>query len=305
MSACETQKTQRLVKLEVSIELTALPKSGPLELWLPLPRSSEIQKVSKLEVRSPHPWEKRREPIYGNEMLYIKLDAAPAELRFDYSAELRRSASDSPSSEDYGAGARSLAPTQLIPLDERTRRLSVEAIGKAQGPVAQARAIYENCLERMSYDKSGEGWGRGDFAYACEIGKGNCTDFHSYFLGLARAAGIASDFEIGFWIPKERGQGKAPGYHCWAWYKSPEGWRSVDISEADKDPSRKDYFFGCLCENRIALSRGRDLILEPPQKGPPINFFFQPYCEVDGREAGKARLTVQYTDLQLQSQRAS
>lgn len=42
----------------------------------------------------------------------------------------------------------------------------------------------------MSYDTSGRGWGRGDVVYACKVGKGNCTDFHSLFMALALAEGI-------------------------------------------------------------------------------------------------------------------
>src|SRR4029450_3342146 len=70
------------------------------------------------------------------------------------------------------------------------------------------------------------------------------------------------------------------------WYEDATGdWHPVDASEADKDPSRKEYFFGTICCNRVALSRGRDLVLEPPQAGEPLNFFIYP--DVGG--GGKGR----------------
>lgn len=56
----------------------------------------------------------------------------------------------------------------------------------------------------------------------------------------------------------------------------------VDISEADKHPELKEYYFGNLTENRIALSKGRDIVLVPKQAGAPLNYFIYPYVEVDG-----------------------
>jgi len=49
----------------------------------------------------------------------------------------------------------------------------------------------------MRYDKSGIGWGRGDAVYACDAKTGNCSDFHSYFIALARSIGIPARFAIG------------------------------------------------------------------------------------------------------------
>ncbi len=58
----------------------------------------------------------------------------------------------------------------------------------------------------------------------------------------------------------------------------------MDISEAWKDKSKKDYFFGAHDANRLQFSTGRDLLLSPPQAGEPLNYFVYPYVEVDGRK---------------------
>jgi hypothetical protein len=34
--------------------------------------------------------------------------------------------------------------------------------------------------------------------------------------------------------------------------------------------------------NRIAIGTGRDLVLNPPQSGEPLNYFMYPYAEADG-----------------------
>ena len=53
----------------------------------------------------------------------------------------------------------------------------------------------------MRYDKTGTGWGRGDALWACDAKRGNCTDFHSPFIGMRRADGIPARFDIGFTQP--------------------------------------------------------------------------------------------------------
>ena len=46
---------------------------------------------------------------------------------------------------------------------------------------------------------------------------------------------------------------------------------------------KEDYFFGTCCENRIEMSEGRDIALNPEQKGKDLNYFIYPYVEIDGR----------------------
>jgi transglutaminase-like putative cysteine protease len=145
------------------------------------------------------------------------------------------------------------------------------------------RALFDIVNQHMQYRKDKPGWGRGDSDWACESGFGNCTDFHSLFLSLARANHLPAKFEIGFSIPPIKGGGVVSGYHCWAWFKpAGHGWVPVDISEANKHPEKRDYYFGHLDADRVAFTTGRDLILDPKQDGPPLNFFVFPYVEVHG-----------------------
>ena len=98
-------------------------------------------------------------------------------------------------------------------------------------------------------------------------------DMHYYGIyALARAAGIPARFAIGAAIPSARDDGGISGYHCWAEFNAEGKWWPVDISEADKYSSLATYYFGHHPANRIELSRGRDLQVNPgPQEG-PINF---------------------------------
>ncbi|QDV35556.1 transglutaminase-like domain-containing protein [Tautonia plasticadhaerens] len=157
----------------------------------------------------------------------------------------------------------------------------------------------------MTYDKSDTGWGRGDALYACDVRRGNCTDFHALLIGMARSVGIPARFAIGLPLPGERGAGEVAGYHCWAeMYVGGRGWVPVDASEAAKEPARKDYFFGHHDEDRLEFSRGRHLTLEPPQQGPPLNFFVDPYAEVDGVPHGEIERRITFEDLDAPSTNA-
>jgi len=175
----------------------------------------------------------------------------------------------------------------MIPLDGKVAAIAA-SLTTDPDPRATVRTLYEHTLERMKYDKpeGDKGWGRGDAEWACDAKFGNCTDFHSYFMGLARKKGIPARFEMGFSIPggaeKEL---KVGGYHCWAYaWVEGHGWLPVDISEADRNPAKAEYFFGTLDADRVTMTGGRDLTLEPSPAEGVLNFFIYPYGEVDGKK---------------------
>jgi len=118
-------------------------------------------------------------------------------------------------------------------------------------------------------------FGNGNSQYACDVGVGNCTDYHSYFMSLCRSINIPARFHMGFSVPNKASEGKIGGYHCWAdYFIDGDGWYPVDISNADKDPAKIDYFFGTVCSDRVEFTTGRDLNLE--NYGEEVNFFIYP-----------------------------
>jgi transglutaminase-like putative cysteine protease len=160
--------------------------------------------------------------------------------------------------------------------------------GSQSGAVAKAKAAYDYLFTNMRYDKTGSGWGRGDAVWACDAKRGNCTDFHSPFIGMLRVDGIPDRFDIGFPLPENKDKGDIAGYHCWAeFYARKTGWIPVDISEAWKAKQKEDYFFGSVDANRVQLSTGRDIALSHKQDGPALNYFVYPYVEVDGKPYDK------------------
>ena len=144
----------------------------------------------------------------------------------------------------------------------------------------QARALYDYIIDNMRYMKSGI-YGTGDAVYACDALTGNCTEFHSLFISLARSAGIPSRFAVGASIPSNRDEGGIGGYHCWAEFYAEGKWWPVDISEANKYTALATYYFGRHPANRIEFSRGRDLQIEPGPQSGPINFLAYPVMEIN------------------------
>lgn len=252
-----------------------------VRIWMPLAESDTFQSVTNLQLR-PEPLRMERENTYGNRIAYWEFERPDgASLAISMSFELlRREKVAAPEATPPGRLKRYLEPDRLGVIDKRIRDMAVEITEGRRDTMDRARAIYDYVLEHMEYNKEAPGWGRGDTARACSVGKGNCSDYHSLFISLARATGIPARFHYGFALKP----GGEAGPHCWAEFRDPDrGWVPVDISEADKDPSRADYFFGHLSTNRVLLSTGRDIVLAPPQNGRPLNFLILPHVEVDGQ----------------------
>ena len=284
--------------------------SEGLRLWIPLPPSDEHQTISNLTIESPLPFTREREPEFGNQYIFVQAPPehhnGPVEvqLRFrvtrrEHRVSVRPTLSVlSAQASTTGEFAHFLQPNRLVPLDGMIGALSQQETRGLQEPLAKARAIYNYVVSTMRYDKSGDGWGRGDAVYACNTKRGNCTDFHSLFIGMIRAAGIPARFEIGFPLPGKQTVGEIPGYHCWAqFYLDGVGWIPVDASEAWKNPAQRDYFFGAHDQHRVLFTTGRDIRLAPPQQGEPLNYFIYPYAEVDGKEFTGIETRFSFRDL--------
>lgn len=259
-----------------------------LSIWVPVPETDPHQEVLDLVVRSPLEYSFTREHRYGNRLLHLAANAPlPDSIDLKLEAVVARRAyrvlgAKSRPTENDRPAPRDLGPDALVPIDGEIAATAREVTKGARTPLEKARAIYEYVTSTMHYDKSGQGWGRGDAIRACDVRRGNCTDFHSLIIGMARSCKIPARFVIGFPLPEDQKQGAIPGYHCWAeMYVEGIGWLPVDSSEASKHPEKRGAFFGGLDANRVEFTRGRDLELEPPASE-RLNFLVYPRVEVDG-----------------------
>ncbi|OGX04899.1 MAG: hypothetical protein A3G87_04590 [Omnitrophica bacterium RIFCSPLOWO2_12_FULL_50_11] len=265
-----------------------------VRVWIPLASDHSGQKVLERDIKLPRQFQTTKDPIYGNEIAYFELKPPlPASIDFSiqYVAEVSRDEFYRRNKED--TLEKYLTPSRLMIINDDVVRRARESTKGQTNVIAKARAIYEHVIANVVYDKKTPGWGRGDTARVCLLGRGNCTDFHSLFVSMSHASHIPARFKIGLMIPDQE-EGNIPGYHCWAeFYEPRKGWQPVDVSEAWKDPELQDAYFANFSTNKFLISVGRDISLVPQQSGEPVNILFYPYVEVDG-QAVQAKIETDF-----------
>jgi len=281
-----------------------------MTVWIPLPVSRGGQTISDVRIDSPLKWMQTSEGTFGDRYAYTKI-SHPAAGDFMVKVHFRGTRSEVTTAKlpetraSKAQLARALKADKLVTLSPRVKKLANEVTAGKTGTIAQAHAIYDYLLATMKYDKTVPGWGHGDTERACDIKAGNCTDFHSLFMSMARAKGIPARFVIGF--PMTSDKGTVTGYHCWAeFYVKGKGWIPVDPSEASKstDAARRAYLFGNLDPDRVQFTMGRDLVLTPPT-AEPLNYFIYPHAESNGKEVGTPSIALEYTTVPAPTTTAS
>lgn len=257
---------------------------GKAKMWIPIAESDPFQEIMLLEYSVPKGAKRIKDANYGNTLFYFELgpENSGEEISLTYAVKRKEKGPYESAAPDP---ALYLASTKLMPTGGRFEEIAKEELGSKinESHLIQARVLYDYIIDNMRYMKFGD-YGKGDSNYACDSKTGNCTEFHSFFISLARSVGIPARFAIGASIPSDRNEGGIDGYHCWAEFYADGKWWPVDISEGNKYAALATYYFGRHPANRIELSRGRDLKLNPEPEAGPINFLAYPYLEIDGKE---------------------
>jgi hypothetical protein len=287
--------------------VSKVAKNTKVKLWLPIPpaKTAEQECTTDLDLGTAVNGNFGTDTVYGNRFRVVELaadDDGKAQVSMTFKVTRREVRTDERGGDKPGAKeniARFLEADKLVPVGGKALEL-VKGENLGQSKLEIARKLYTIVNRHMKYSKEGIGWGNGDSEWACDSKFGNCTDFHSLFISLARANKIPAKFEMGFSIPTKRGEGTIGGYHCWAWFLSDDKtWIPVDISEANRFPELRDYYFGNLSEDRVMFTTGRDINLEPRQNGPALNYFIYPYAEVNGQPipADQIQRSFSYKDI--------
>jgi transglutaminase-like putative cysteine protease len=190
-----------------------------------------------------------------------------------------------------------LTGTRLGPIDGEVKKLA-DQITKGKTTIYEkARAIYDWTCNNMFRDPDTKGCGSGDVCSLLKTQGGKCTDIHSVFVSLCRAAGVPAREVFGIRQGKKAEQDITKWQHCWAEFYLPGyDWVPVDPAdvrkkmlkenltlEAAKTKEYREYFWGAWDQYRVKLAVGRDLILNPPQQGSPINTFGYPYAQIGNK----------------------
>lgn len=304
-SALATSPETRVFQFNYEMPAQEFPPGEAVDIYIPLPSAAPGQRILVQSLQSSIPGETGREVAYGNAYYHLHRPAGSSTpLSATLSWTVARDATTASGGGHLSAEQReeALAPDALVPVGHEILQPILAEIHKMRAddsPAATARAIYDWVVDNVEYKKVGTGWGNGDTFWACNERYGNCTDFHSLFIALARSEGIPARFEMGFPIPQDSDKGEIGGYHCWVQVYLPErGWVPIDASEAAKHPEQRESLYGAQPADRIHFSTGRDLVLSAGSAKVPLNYFIYPYVEVGGKPwSGKVATRFSFEEL--------
>ena len=266
-------------QFEFQYQVTLPEMKESARMWIPIPQSDPFQEIELTSLETPADYQILEEQYFGNKILFMELSPEHSGRKVELQYKVERQ--EKKPYEDNLSPTRYLNASALMPVGDRFEVLADSIIGDKgnTGTLMQARALYDYIIDNMRYMNFGD-YGKGDAVYACDALTGNCTEFHSLFISLARSADIPARFAIGAAIPSDRDDGGIDGYHCWAEFYAEGKWWPIDISEANKYTALSTYYFGRHPANRIEFSKGRDLNIEPGPSSGTINFLAYPVLEI-------------------------
>lgn len=309
--------------ITTTVDLSAYDPAGEAELWLPYPVSDRDQVITDIKVGGDFAASAvYADSTHSTPMLYARWDkgAKSRKLTFSFKAErsevIRR---DFPAVEgawNKADFAQYLGATSLGPVDGEVGKLARTITAGKTTVLEKAKAIYDWTCENTYRDPKTRGCGAGDVCALLKQPGGKCADIHSVFVALARAAGVPAREAFGIRMGKKDVVDVTTWQHCWAEFYLPGyGWVPVDAADVRKamlvenlkldDAKTKEYrayFWGGIDPYRVKLSAGRDLVLNPPQPGGPVNYLMYPYASVGGKiidslEPATFKYSIIYTAL--------
>uniref|UniRef100_A0A831U712 Transglutaminase n=1 Tax=Geobacter metallireducens TaxID=28232 RepID=A0A831U712_GEOME len=306
----------------VDVDLSAQEQGKEARLWLPYPVTDANQTIGGISVSGDYAESGvYTDPANGTPILYArwKSDAASRKLSFAFSAQrqevVRRDFPKKEAAWDPADYRQYLAPTSLGPVDGEVKKLADSITRGKKTLLEKARAIYDWTCDNTYRDPNTKGCGKGDVCALLRKPGGKCTDISSVFIALSRAAGVPAREIFGIRLGKKAEEDITGWQHCWAEFYLPGyGWVPVDPADVRKamlvenltlDDAKtkeyREYFWGGIDPYRIALAVGRDVVLNPPQAGAPLNTFGYPYAEVGGKEVDfydpkSFRYTIRYAE---------
>lgn len=290
--------------ITMEFDLSDHPSDETTQLWIPYPISDRDQVITNIKVRGDY----SESAVYTDRkfstpMLYARWDKGVKSRRLAFSFNAIRNEvvrRDFPAKEaewdpaDYSMW---LAETSLGPIDGQVKILADQITEGQKTVLGKAKAIYDWVCKNMYRDPKTIGCGPGDVCALLEKPGGKCTDIHSVYVSLARAAGVPARETFGIRQGKKPIQDISKWQHCWAEFYLPGyGWVPVDPAdvrkmmlkqdlklEDKKTQEYKEYFWGAWDQYRVKFAVGRDLLLNPPQYGSTVNTFGYPYAQI-GKE---------------------
>src|SRR5690349_15515031 len=139
----------------------------PLDVWFPIAHSDQFQQVRILSRTSDLPLKETTESEYGNRMFYAHADKATRpeyhfSIKYDVVRLEHRAQVSAPEKPGKRELDRFLQPDKLVPITGKPAEIAQGQVKPGMTDLEKARALYDYTFATMRYDKTGEGWGRGD-----------------------------------------------------------------------------------------------------------------------------------------------
>lgn len=118
---------------------------------------------------------------------------------------------------------------------------------KTKNPYQIAKLAYEYVVDNVEYTSPSPSW----TAQECiKTKKGACGQQAALFVAICRAGGVPARPVAGAWCAGD------DQWHCWAEFLLPEvGWIPADPSVGARGPKEKEYYFGNLDNDHLALMK--------------------------------------------------
>ncbi len=298
-----TYQNPRVYNLDISFEMkpdySRIDRDKDLKLWMPLPREWDSQKNVQIISIEPDPHSQFTDPEYGNTMLYwdfgehpetpvLKVKIKVRLLSYSVNAEIDTSFIKpyDTTTKEYKLYTQSGFTIHITP---KIKELAAQAIGNATNPYTQAERIAKFVHKKIRFSlntRFKQGF-EGSLDYLLshpvkdetsgeEYFEGDCTYYSALFIAMCRSLGIPARCVCGrigwgafpnekdsdtFSTSKTTDLGLAGnaynglGIHTWSeFYLQDIGWIPVDANAG---------WFGRLWQNKIIMSKGRDIFLGP------------------------------------------
>jgi transglutaminase-like putative cysteine protease len=271
---------------KISVPRDRLPKTGTLQVWMPLP--IEYGPQTNVTVTALEPAKYLRSTTgTGADLGLAYFEIPLAEVsdpyvnvtaRFRFTEYTQRFTIDPAKVKPYNtndtAYRKYTAPTKNIALTPAMKQKAQEIVKNETNPYLQAQMIYRYVSDTLPYSHAPhmllEATGEPRSVYVLETGIGDCGAQSQYFAALCRSIGIPARVPAGYQMIL----GPA-GTHVWAeYYVEGYGWIPADVTVAEgadwsynattaERQQYRDFFSRNLDPYRYVIQKDVDIPLSP------------------------------------------
>jgi len=286
--------------ITMELDLSAHDINQNARLWIPYPVSDADQSITNISVKGDFAESAvYTDEKYSTSMLYAAWNKGAKSRKITFTFDVERkevkkrliSYENQQIPKEY---EKYLVQSNLCPRDHRLKKLADEITAGRATILDKVKAIYDWTCENTYRNPETRGCGFGNVYKLLKDPGGKCVDISSIFIALARAAGVPAREIFGIRQGKKDMVDISKWQHCWAEYYLPGfGWVPVDPADVRKmmlkenlelidlkTKQYRDYFWGGIDPYRVKLSQGRDITLNPAQKGNPINYLMYPFAQI-------------------------